>query len=250
MVERLDARVKLLALASVSIMLFIADGAVCTILWCLLLAICFRAASIRLEDLQNVVRFLAIVLAVTLVCNTVRLDGSGSIGIIGPLGMHPSAGLRVGFTVLRLALLSGFALCVAKTTDASEVSRAFMRLLKPLAVVGVPIYSVSVVLNVSLRFIPILSDELQVILAAQRSRGADFDDGSVFERISLWVSVLAPLIVRVFRRADRLARAMDARCYSPESQGRVEPQALDLGDWLFLGASSLILGCMFAISLC
>lgn len=250
MVERLDARVKLIALAGVSVMLFIVNGVVCAILWCLLLAICFRAVGIRLEDLQNVVRFLAIVLAVTIVCNTLRLDGSGSIRLIGPLGVHPTAGLRVGFTILRLAFLAGFALCVAKTTDAPEISRACMRLLKPLTALGVPIYTASVVLNVSLRFMPILSDELRAILASQRSRGADFDNGSVFERIPLWLSVLTPLIVRVFRRADRLAQAMDARCYSPESQGRVESQMLDFRDWLFLGASSLILGGMFAISLC
>lgn len=175
--ECLDARVKLFALVGASIMLFVADGPVCLIVWCLLLVLCAHVSGVRAKDVQGIMRFLVIVLTITLICNTIRLDGSASMRIIGPVGLYPEAGSRVVFAVLRLAYLAGFALCVAKTTDAPEVARACMRLLRPLSAVGVPVYSASVVLSISLRFIPILSDEFTTILAAQRSRGADFDEG-------------------------------------------------------------------------
>ncbi|MFR3450778.1 MAG: hypothetical protein ACLTSX_03140 [Collinsella sp.] len=37
------------------------------------------------------------------------------------------------------------------------------------------------------------------------ARGARFDEGGLVERIRIWGSVLTPLVVGLFRRADRLA---------------------------------------------
>jgi energy-coupling factor transport system permease protein len=54
---------------------------------------------------------------------------------------------------------------------------------------------------------------MQKIMKAQSSRGADYDTGNALKRARGFVSILVPLFISSFRRADDLATAMEARCY-------------------------------------
>ena len=68
-------------------------------------------------------------------------------------------------------------------------------------------------MSIALRFIPILIDETNRIISAQKARGADFDTGGLIKRAKAMIPVLIPLLVSAFRRAEELGDAMDARCY-------------------------------------
>lgn len=68
-------------------------------------------------------------------------------------------------------------------------------------------------LTVALRFIPTTAEEAEKIVVAQVARGARFDKGGPLKRARAYVPVLVPLFVNLFRRADELATAMEARCY-------------------------------------
>ena len=67
--------------------------------------------------------------------------------------------------------------------------------------------------SIALRFIPVTAEEFAQVRAAQWARGASFSTGSIIERLRAWQTVLIPLFVGLFRRADNLAVAMEARCY-------------------------------------
>ena len=67
----------------------------------------------------------------------------------------------------------------------------------------------------SIRFIPVLSEETQRVWKAQRSRGADFGRGGLKTRAHTLTSVLLPVFASIFRRADELAMALEARGYVP-----------------------------------
>ena len=77
----------------------------------------------------------------------------------------------------------------------------------------VPVDDFAMVACMALRFIPVMAQELCAVHDAQWSRGAPFADGSLLKRLSAWSSVFIPLFVGMFRRADKLSVAMDARCY-------------------------------------
>ena len=51
-------------------------------------------------------------------------------------------------------------------------------------------------------------------MKAQMARGADFESGNFIKRVKSMVPLLVPLFVSAFRRADDLAMAMEARCYT------------------------------------
>jgi energy-coupling factor transport system permease protein len=68
-------------------------------------------------------------------------------------------------------------------------------------------------LSIALRFVPTLIDEAAKIMNAQRSRGVNFDSGSLRQRLNAVVPLLIPLFVSAFNRAEDLATAMEARGY-------------------------------------
>ena len=73
-------------------------------------------------------------------------------------------------------------------------------------------------ISIALRFIPTIIEETERIMNAQKSRGVDFDEGSLKEKISAILSLIVPLFSVAFQRADDLANAMEARGYVPGAE--------------------------------
>ena len=65
-------------------------------------------------------------------------------------------------------------------------------------------------------------------MKAQKARGADFEHGSIVQRMRAIVPVLVPLFLSAFRRADELALAMESRCYRG-GEGRTQMKELRTG---------------------
>ena len=68
-----------------------------------------------------------------------------------------------------------------------------------------------------MRFIPVIFDEAREIKDAQRARAIEARRNPVFRIVKLTV----PLARRTFLRAEKLALAMEARCYR---EMRTDPQ--------------------------
>ncbi len=90
----------------------------------------------------------------------------------------------------------------------------------PLRAIKVPVDDIAMVFSIALRFIPLIIAEYEQVKDAQWSRGASFDEGGLMKRLRAHVAILMPLVVGLFRRADRLAMAMEARCYGMEKSER------------------------------
>ena len=86
-------------------------------------------------------------------------------------------------------------------------------LLSPLKKLHLPVHELSMMMCIALRFIPTLIEETDKIMSAQKARGADFETGSLMDRVKALVPILVPLFISAFRRADELATAMECRCY-------------------------------------
>lgn len=242
---RVDARVKLILLLLATVGVFSAQSSVVLLAWAVVLFGALGAARMRPSRILSAMRPVAIVLTFTLIANLVSCDGRATIELAGPVGLDPAGGLRGLLAVVRIVLLVGFSLVVAASTTGTQLSDACVRLLRPCARWGVPVGPLGTVLSLALRFIPLVSEELNRIRLAQRARGASFDNGTVIERIGVWASVLTPLMIGLFRRADRLAEAMSARCYDAVSAGRLPaPRPLEA-----LDCRVLIVGTGLAIAL-
>ena len=132
------------------------------------------------------------------------------------------------------------------TTTPLKLSEALEKLFGPLKVIKFPVHEMAMMMSIALRFIPTLVDETDKIMKAQVSRGANYDTGSFLSRLKGYVTVLVPLFVSSFRRADELATAMDARCYNGgEGRTKLNPLKITGKDVivfivLCIGAGALI----------
>lgn len=223
---RVDARVKLVLLLAATVGAFLAGSMLQLACWYVALAVAMRAARIDVRAIARLMRPVALILAFTLVANALALDGHGDISIVGPIGIDTAGALRGAMAVLRIGMLVGAALVVSASTTPPELSAAVVRLMRPLVRLGVPVADIGLVLSLALRFIPIVSEELSRIQLAQRGRGVRFDEGGVVDRVRAWASVLTPLVVSLFRRADRLGESMAARCYADGAMASWPARAL------------------------
>jgi energy-coupling factor transport system permease protein len=100
------------------------------------------------------------------------------------------------------------------TLSASEITRGSEALLRPLAVIHFPVHDFVMVVQVTLRFFPLLAQTAERIAKAQASRGADWrSSGNLLQRVRQIVPLIVPLFVTSLRRAENMAMAMDARGY-------------------------------------
>lgn len=136
-----------------------------------------------------------------------------------------SSALIMAVRLLMMILVTSIILTL--TTTPLKLSEALEKLFGPLKVIKFPVHEMAMMMSIALRFIPTLIDETDKIMKAQVSRGADYDTGTIISRLKGYVTVLVPLFVSSFRRADELATAMDARCYNG-GEGRTKLHPLKL----------------------
>ena len=154
------------------------------------------------------------------------------------------AGLHQGlFFSARLAAVVVTASLLTLTTSPMDLTSGLERLFGPLRRFGFPAHEMAMMVSITLRFIPVLLEEADRLRRAQLARGADFS-GNILRRARNLIPLLVPLFLSAFARADRLALAMESRCYrggagrtcyKPLKYGR-----LDLGAALILGAFALV----------
>lgn len=130
-------------------------------------------------------------------------------------GVSPSLeGLKQGFFVVwRFLSLIVAAVLLTMTTAPSQIIAAIKYFLKPLKILRVPVDDIAVMIMLALRLMPILLTEKERIDTAQKARGFDLRRSGLFNQIKSFLSTTSKILVGVFRRADELALAMEAKNY-------------------------------------
>ncbi|QVK19660.1 energy-coupling factor transporter transmembrane protein EcfT [Mycoplasmatota bacterium] len=129
--------------------------------------------------------------------------------------VYKNAVMTSGFIILRLVLIISFSSLLTFTTKPTDLTLAIERVLGPLKIIKLPVSELALMISIALRFIPTLLEETQKILKAQTSRGADFTEGNIKDKIIQIISLLIPMFIISFKRAEDLANAMEARGYVP-----------------------------------
>lgn len=150
------------------------------------------------------------------------------------------------FMFLRIfALITGTGLFLTYTTTPMDLTDALESLLAPLKLFRIPVHVFAMMMSITLRFIPTLTEETEKIMNAQKARGADFTNGSLLKRAKALIPILIPLFVSAINRALELANAMECRCYHG-GEGRTRLHVLKCRVWDVL---ALILTVGFAVGL-
>lgn len=153
-------------------------------------------------------------------------------------------GIELGIaTFLRLVMLYLAASLLTMTTSYLKLSAGLESLLAPLAYLRFPVQQLAMIINISLRFIPVIIEELEIITSAQKSRGARLDSGPLLVRLRTIVAVFIPLLGASLQRANDLALAMESRCYTSDSHNRLHVKNLHFSwqDGMAMGVLTMFL---------
>jgi energy-coupling factor transport system permease protein len=149
-------------------------------------------------------------------------------------------------SMLRFVELLFLTSLLTNTTPLTDLTHGLEAMLRPFRRFGLPSHELSLVATIALRFVPLLAVQLEIIMKAQASRGADIAYGGRlgFVRTARQVAVLiVPLFVDAFRRAEDLILAMQARCYvggrGRSSYVRLKFARADAGAYVVGGLFSL-----------
>ena len=113
----------------------------------------------------------------------------------------------------RIILLLVFSSLLTLTTKPLDIALALETLLSPLKKIGLPIQDFSIMLSITLRFIPAILQEFNTIKMAQQARGGNFETRNPFKKLSQYSLILLPLLMSVIKKVDNLTLAMEARAF-------------------------------------
>lgn len=103
-------------------------------------------------------------------------------------------------------------------------------------------YEFAFAFTTAVRFVPVLAEEAQTIMDAQKARGLELEKGGFLKRIRNYIPILIPLIVSAIRRSLELAEAMESRAWgATKNRTNLYELRLHRGDFILLAISVLIL---------
>jgi energy-coupling factor transport system permease protein len=170
-------------------------------------------SRIPLRQVLRSVRPILFVILFAFFLNLFTVPGNELVRL-GPVRItDASVEIAIRMALRLVLLIVSTSVILTLTTTPILIADALESLLKPLERLRFPVHELAMMMSIALRFVPTLSEETAKIMKAQSSRGADYDTGGVIQKARGLVSVLVPLFISAFRRAEDLAVAMEARCY-------------------------------------
>jgi energy-coupling factor transport system permease protein len=228
-IHKLDPRCKLLITVLSMVLIFMSGSFPAMAMWSLLIIFLAKRSKIPARTLIRSARPILVLIIFTSLLHIFFTGGSTVIFSIGPFKASAEGTITAFRMGLRLYLLVLFTALLTFTTSPSELSDGLEAAFGPFTRFGFPAHEVAMMMTIALRFIPTLFEETERIINAQVSRGADFVSGGLIKRAKAYIPVLIPLFVLVFKRADTLASAMEARCYRG-GKGRIRMYPLKWGN--------------------
>lgn len=209
----LDPRAKLVAGIYFIFILFLANNWYSyLVLWFFTLFV-IRLSSIKLTIYLRGVRPLISLILFTVLLQVLFTGGKVIYLNWGIITVSRFGLINGSYIFSRFVMIVLISTAVTLTTKPIDLTDGINALLRPLRLLRVPVDDLSLMLSISLRFIPTLLDETQKIMDAQRARGAEFGEGSLVRQMKALVPIFLPLFVSSLNRAEELANVMEVRGY-------------------------------------
>ncbi|HZS93591.1 MAG TPA: energy-coupling factor transporter transmembrane component T [Chloroflexota bacterium] len=209
--HRLDPRTKLLGAAVIVTGVLLAGRPSAMVAAYLLGAAAGLLARSLLPALARTLRPLVILIIIFGIIITFVTPGH-ALFRIGPIVFtQDGLDLAVRLGLQALLIVYGTSL-LTLTTPPLSLAAAMEWVLGFLRWFKVPVRDIIAMVAIGLTFVPLLIEEVQKVIAAQRARGADLSMMSLLDEDSMG-ALMIPLLLANLRRGEELADSMEARLY-------------------------------------
>ncbi|WP_013322854.1 energy-coupling factor transporter transmembrane component T family protein [Gloeothece verrucosa] len=143
-------------------------------------------------------------------------------------------GIRVSTLIFTLIYSTNLYLL---TTAPEEITAGLDELMSPLRRFKIPVTEIVLTLTLSLRFIPLVLEEVQNLARSIRTRAINWQKLGIKRSLQVWLMVVERLLDNLLMRAEQISIAMDIRGFTSANEHRVEWHLLRLGrgDWIAMG---------------
>ena len=224
-IHRLDPRIKILSLILLMVAIFITYSSweITFIVGGILALFIFLLVLISGTSLKALFKSLRamwfLILFLLLINVLIKPNNAMNIAFsIGTLDIYWESIFQSLKIILRLFLMVTLTMILTTATKPLDLTYALEWYMKPLKLVKFPTHEVAMTISIALRFIPTLLNEVERIMKAQTSRGVDFKHGKISSRFKAIISLIIPLFISSFQRAEELADSMEARGYDPRAK--------------------------------
>ncbi len=245
MIHRLDPRLKLVALFGLLVVIFFDIGFIGYGIMALFILMLVYLSKLSLSYIFRAIKPMMYMMAFLLVFNILMYRTGDPLISIGSFTIYSGGIFQTLYIVIRLLLIISLTTLLTATTKPLDLTLGLEHLFQPLRKIGFPSHEVAMMISIALRFIPTLLEETQRIMNAQASRGVDFNEGNFKEKIQSIVSLIVPLFLSAFSRAEELANAMESRGYNPDAR-RTRYKVLK---WQTADTISAIVVCLLSVGL-
>ena len=246
-IHRMDPRVKLLSftllVAAITFSASLAANAILLLVVFVLVPLSKIPMRYALSGLKPAIPIVLLLAALQILFYTSAFTGSPNcVSFLrwGPIDSNTCGVQLAVVSAARFIELLVLTSLLTFSTTITELTLGTEQLLSPLQRFNFPAHELALTMTIALRFVPTLAEELERIMKAQVSRGADLGQQGRL-RFIRQTRALLPLIVPLFlsalRRAEGLILAMEARCYTG-GKGRTHFLELETrrSDWMALAS--------------
>lgn len=239
-VHKLDPRMKLLFVTSFIVMVFLSNNFI-SLAFCFgITALVIAISKIPLKSVLKGLKPIILIVVITSILQIAYNDGGITLVDVWKIKITSGGVLTAVFMALRISLLIAMSTMLTYTTSPTSLTNGLDRIFAPFKKIGLDFHTITMIMTIALRFIPTLIEEVDKIMSAQKSRGANFEQGSIIKRAKALIPLFIPLLFNSIRRAYELANAMTCRCYNG-GQGKTTMNALKFSKRDHLGLLAVIL---------
>ena len=238
-IHKLDPRTKLLFTVVFIVMVFVSNNFI-SLLFCLFTGIVIISMSkIPVNTVLKGLKPILMIITITSVLQIAYVKTGIILVDFWKVQITSGGVLTAVFMALRISLLIVMSTMLTYTTSPTSLTNGLDRVFAPFKKIGLDFHTVTMIMTIALRFIPTLIEEVDKIMSAQKSRGANFEQGSLKKRAKALIPLFIPLLFNSIRRAYELANAMTCRCYNG-GKGKTTMNALRFSKRDYLGVLSVI----------
>ena len=214
-IHKLDPRTKIVLAVLFIVTVFLANNPITLAFLALVTFVLIFISRISFKVMFKAIKPLVFILTFTALLNIFLTKGEGApLLSFWSIKVYEEGIVRAAFMFFRVIIfILSSTVLLTYTTSPISLTDGIESLLAPLKKIKVPVHAFAMMMSIALRFIPILVEETEKIMNAQKSRGADFTSGGLVKRAKALIPILIPLLASAFNRADELATAMECRCY-------------------------------------
>lgn len=246
-IHKIDPRIKIITLIVLLVAVFVPDSwYIYLILFVFEMAV-LLLSKIKIKMILKAFKPMMFMILILALINIFSIRTGYVLVKFSNFSIYSDAIFNTLFIVARLFLMIILTTILTATTKPLDLTLGIEYLFKPLSKIGFPSHEIAMMISIALRFIPIIIEETMRIMQSQKSRGVDFEEGKLNEKIKAILSLIIPLFSVAFERAYELADAMEARGYVPDKKRtRYRKLSFHYYDFIYLGISIILLSLSIA----